>query len=377
MKKKGVKKMNKKIIILTAISIILWAGVVPISATFEDAQPMNIGKGRGTLYVGGSGSGNYTTIQEAITNATHGDTVFVFNGTYNENINIAKRISVIGEDRDITIIDGVAGGDTVVLILANEVELSDFTIQGDPSGQDGVQVFSLMQDVVINHNIIKDCAYGIFLQITTERETISSNIITDNDFAGIRLQESDRNDIFNNIIENNGDWGISLSSLSKQNNIVENLVSNNYGGIKLSGNSEQNELTDNVISDNDLEGISIEGLSIGNTIEGNDITNNFGGIKLSASGQNIINENNIENNSMEGLLIESSNTNIITKNNFIGNKRQAKYLFSSRNSWEENYWDNWIGLKLDAPIFKSFPKIIKGIFLFNIDMSPALEPYEI
>jgi len=369
--------MNKKIIILTAVSIILWAGIVPISATFEDSQPMNTDKGRGILYVGGSGPGNYTTIQEAITNATNGDTVFVFNGTYNENINIAKRISVIGEDKDITIIDGVAGGDTVVLILVNEVELSDFTIQGDPSGQDGIQVFSLMQDVVINHNIIKDCAYGILLQVTTERETISSNIITDNDFAGIRLQESDRNDIFNNIIENNGDWGISLSSFSKQNKIVENLVSNNYGGIKLSGNSEQNELTDNVISDNDLEGILIEGLSIGNTIEGNNITNNFGGIKLSASGQNIINENNIESNSMEGLLIETSNSNIITKNNFIGNNRQAKYLFSSRNSWGENYWDNWIGFKLDAPIFQSFPKIIKGIFLFNIDSSPALEPYEI
>jgi len=177
--------------------------------------------------------------------------------------------------------------------------------------------------------------------------------------------------------ENNGDWGISLSTLSKQNNIVENLISNNYGGIKLSGVSEQNEVMDNVISDNDLEGLLIEGLSIGNTIEGNNITNNFGGIKLSASGQNIINENNIEENSMEGILLETSNSNIITKNNFIGNKRQAKYLFSSRNSWEENYWDNWIGLIFESPIFKSFPKIIKGIFLINIDANPALEPYEI
>ena len=369
--------MNKKIIILTAVSIILWAGVVPISGTFEDFQPMNIGKGRGILYVGGSGPGNYTTIQEAITDATNGDTVFVYNGTYNENINIAKRINIIGEDRDTTSINGVAGDDAVVLILLSEVEISDFTIQGDSSGQDGIQVLSLMQDVVIHHNIIKDCAYGIFLQITTERETISSNIITDNDFAGIKLQESDRNDIFNNIIENNGDWGISLSTLSKQNNIVENLISNNYGGIKLSGNSEQNEVIDNVISDNALEGLLIEGLSIGNTIEGNNITNNFGGIKLSASGQNIINENNIEGNSMEGILLETSNSNIITKNNFIGNKRQAKYLFSSRNSWEENYWDNWIGLIFEAPIFKSFPKIIKGIFLINIDANPALEPYEI
>jgi len=374
----GADKMKKKIIILTAISIILWAGVAPISATFEDFQPMNTGLGRGTLYVGGTGPSNYTTIQEAITDATNDDTIFVFNGTYNENINIPKRLNIIGEDRDTTIINGVAGEDAVVLILLGQVEISDFTIQGDSSGQDGIQVVSLMQNVVINHNIIKDCAYGILLQVTTESETISSNIITDNDFAGIQLQESDRNNIINNVIENNGGWGISLNSLSKQNNIVENFVSNNNGGIHLSLNSEQNEITDNVISDNSLEGLLIEGLSGSNTIERNNIINNLAGIKISGgSHSNVINGNNIENNSIEGLLFESSNTNTITNNNFIGNARHAKYRFSSRNVWDANYWDNWIGFIFESPIFQSFPKIIKGIFLVNIDANPALEPYEI
>ena len=47
------------------------------------------------LYVGGSGPGNYTTIQEAIDNATDGDTVFVYNGSYFGHININKSISMI------------------------------------------------------------------------------------------------------------------------------------------------------------------------------------------------------------------------------------------------------------------------------------------
>jgi len=372
----GVGKMKKKIIILTAI-IILWAGVIPTSANIDDMQKMNISIGKGTLYVGGGGPGNYTTIQEAIADSVNGDTIFVYNGTYDENINIPKRISIIGEDRDTTFINGVSGEDAVVLILISEVQISGFTIQGHTSGQDGIQVLSLMQDVVINNNKIQNCAYGILLTVTTEGETISSNIIVDNDFAGIRLQESDRNDIFNNIIENNGDWGIALESLSKQNSVTENLITNNVGGIRLSGNSEQNDIMDNEIRENDLEGILVEGLSIGNNIERNNITDNFAGIKLTASGQNVINENNIENNSMEGLLLESSNSNLITKNNFIENRRQARYQFSSRNDWSENYWSNWIGFIFEAPIFQSFPKIIKGIFLFNIDPSPALEPYNI
>ena len=35
-----------------------------------------------TLYVGGSGEGNYTKIQDAIDDASDGDIVFVYNGTY-------------------------------------------------------------------------------------------------------------------------------------------------------------------------------------------------------------------------------------------------------------------------------------------------------
>ena len=54
-----------------------------------------------TLYVGGDGPGNYSTIQEAIDNASDGDTVFVYSGWYDVDkwININKSIRLIGEDR--------------------------------------------------------------------------------------------------------------------------------------------------------------------------------------------------------------------------------------------------------------------------------------
>ncbi|MEE9506560.1 MAG: hypothetical protein V3V98_05375, partial [Thermoplasmata archaeon] len=55
-----------------------------------------------TLYVGGVGPGNYTTIQGAIDNADIGDTVYVFGGTYYENVVINKTLSLVGENRDTT-----------------------------------------------------------------------------------------------------------------------------------------------------------------------------------------------------------------------------------------------------------------------------------
>ncbi|MCJ2669963.1 MAG: hypothetical protein LN416_05575, partial [Candidatus Thermoplasmatota archaeon] len=49
-----------------------------------------------TLYVGGAGPGNYTSIQNAIFAAEPGDTVFVYNGTYYGNIEIYKTVSLVG-----------------------------------------------------------------------------------------------------------------------------------------------------------------------------------------------------------------------------------------------------------------------------------------
>ncbi|MCJ2557003.1 MAG: hypothetical protein LN415_07870, partial [Candidatus Thermoplasmatota archaeon] len=80
-----------------------------------------------TLYVGGAGPGNYTTIQGAIDNATPGDSVYVYGGTYYEHLTISKPLSLIGEDRNTTIINGGENG-IVVLISANWVNITGLAI---------------------------------------------------------------------------------------------------------------------------------------------------------------------------------------------------------------------------------------------------------
>ena len=95
-----------------------------ISLEKQSIKPISFGN---ILYVGGNGTGNYSSIQDAIDNTSNGDTVFVFNGTYYENIIIYKSIILLGENKNTTIIDGDKKGD-VVRVVSDEVTISGFTI---------------------------------------------------------------------------------------------------------------------------------------------------------------------------------------------------------------------------------------------------------
>ena len=77
--------------------MLLLLTIVPLSTTaVEKSAFIN------TIYVDDSGGADYTSIQEAINNAEEGATVYVYMGTYYENIFINKTLSLIGEKRNIT-----------------------------------------------------------------------------------------------------------------------------------------------------------------------------------------------------------------------------------------------------------------------------------
>jgi nitrous oxidase accessory protein NosD len=73
-------------------------------------------------YVGGSGEGNYSSIQDAINNSENGTIIYVTNGVYFENLLIDKSIILTGKDKYNTIIDGNGNG-TIITIVANNVSV--------------------------------------------------------------------------------------------------------------------------------------------------------------------------------------------------------------------------------------------------------------
>ena len=136
--------------------------------------------GGNILYVGGSGLGNYSSIQNAVDNATGGDTVFVYSGTYYENVRIRKSIALVGEDRDSTIIDGKREHLFVVCICSEYVNISGFTIRnGDSPDEDfrygaGIDIDGGIDHINISDNIISNNAYGIFLSQFNDNIIISN-----------------------------------------------------------------------------------------------------------------------------------------------------------------------------------------------------------
>ena len=143
----------------------------------KSTTPLN-GK---TLYVGGSGPGNYSKIQDAIDNASDGDTVFVYNGTYFENLIVDKSINLIGEDRDTTVIDGNYSYEPGIKIKANKTKITKFTIQnsGINTSMAGIMVWS-NHSTIISNNISSHYKYGNGIIL---RENSNNNIIKENNIS--------------------------------------------------------------------------------------------------------------------------------------------------------------------------------------------------
>ena len=156
-----------------------------------------------TLYVGGSGPNNYTTIQSAIDNASDGDTIFVFDDSspYYEGITINRKINLIGEDKNTTTIIGDSYDDIyeTVSVTGANVVITEFNIIHLGIGQ----------------------AAGTTLNIDTFNTTLKDNIISCEEGDSIYLRGNGNNIIVNNSINSNG-GGIFIRFSSGNNTIINN-----------------------------------------------------------------------------------------------------------------------------------------------------------
>ena len=229
---------------------------------------------------------DFSTIQAAINNVAPGDTIFVHEDIYYENIVVNKSISILGENKNTTIIDG-GGSSVVVKIVADNVSLSGFTVQnsGAEAYESGIFIESNFNN--ISGNIIaKNGLTGVYLD-NSFGSLLFENIIVDNGGDGVFLVYSSNNVLFNNVVTRNK-GGIRLYS-SNENNVSKNVVTNDLlGGIYLFYSSH-NSLFGNVMRYNKDYGVNLDYSSNMNTIVDNVVADNFKyGLVLGSVSGNIL-----------------------------------------------------------------------------------------
>jgi parallel beta-helix repeat protein len=270
---------------------------------------------------------DYTTIQDAI-NANEtlsGHTIFVDVGVYNETIVVNKSISIIGENRNNTVLNATETTflpDTpMVNITANNVEMAEFNVVG--------WYFRKISASFCSNVTIRDCriwSSGAAIVLSGASNcTIAENMVVGGGLEGnnlIVLDGCSGCTIDNNTVLSACYDGIGL--LSSNNNLVCNnqIHENNYG-VYLSNAHENLVFNNNISGPYSNSGVKFRASS-GNTVFSNTVSDCYLGIEFQyAEGRNTIFHNRFDRNDDQ-----------------VSGLTAGSYFNSS---YEGNYWSDYNG----------------------------------
>jgi nitrous oxidase accessory protein len=296
---------------------------------------------------------DYSTIQDAINTASVGDTVFVRNGTYRGAVVINKRVSLVGESKQATIIDGA-----VINVKADHATVTGFKVIHGGINLDG------SSGVTIKENIILNTQYGICLQ-HSHQNTISNNIVSQN-FLNIKLTDSNENVFLNNVLEDGA--GSSLWMSGSNNNYFDNNQiqrTNGFSGLYID-DCTNNLFRRNEVAYSQVWGMYLAFYSTGNIFSENTFSNNQGDFIIHYCAYNTFFHNNFFSSS------ESDNQDCIS-------------------TWDDgypsggNYWSDYNGTDADGDGVGDTPYTIKTSYSLDTyydygpdkDYYPLMTPYEI
>jgi Ca2+-binding RTX toxin-like protein len=301
----------------------------------------------------------YTSIQTAIAESNAGDTIVVSAGTYSEQLNIDKALTLKGFYAGVSANDSSRGGNETIIsnedggisirILASNVTLDGIQTNGDILAVEGdngtienvvienVRIFDAIDGInledaasaIIENNVLRGSG-GIVLGLfdSTMRATVRNNILEGVEFGILgALSESDIED--NQVI------------LGNTTNLTLTSDDRDGVGIKLVSNSQNVTLANNAIA-NAQVGIVVASEVMNATLEDNQFSNTPEEIRLMA-GNNpalVVIENQpvmniITGSSGNDSLDGTSRNDLIFPGNGVdtltGGKGQDIFVYATRN----------------------------------------------
>jgi len=354
------KELIKKGLVVLVVLLFVGMGVIPSTAVKElREKPSPISFDGNTLYVGGSGPNNYTTIQSAIDDAVDGDTVFVYDDSspYAGRIHVEKSINIIGENKNTTI---VFHDDYYCFALdVDGVNISGFTLRDTDNCDYGIRVWETSNHSIVD-NIMIGMGCGIDL-VRTYNNYIMDNEIKDGE-TGVDIGYDSSFNIINDNDFINNSCGVALNSVSNNN-----TISNNYligCGFRVGSDSYQNTFYGNLINDKpflflvDEQDLVFDDVDVGEiilincnniTVKNIEISESTYAMKLIYSNHCFISNNTFQLNKHSGIILDSCNYNTITDNFIYSNSRMGVSLDSEylvpcgyNNISRNNIIDNWM-----------------------------------
>ncbi|MCW3134245.1 MAG: right-handed parallel beta-helix repeat-containing protein [Methanophagales archaeon] len=411
MRDKGIWKI---LAILMALVLIGSCAAMPSVGDVSESEVKS--SSSATIYV----PDDYLTIQEAVNAASAGDTIIVRDGTYTENVEVDKRLTIRSENgSDSTIVQAANLSNPTFEVSADGVNISGLTVKNPQPELPLIPIEHINKSIggltvknpvgheipstppIIEYNSLQHVVDHLMkefprieepFQPTPGKERISIPIpISLGEGQGISLSGVRNVTITGNIIED-CQRGINVSSsinVTVANNTIKSSIDSifpvnlNCYGIRLYKSN------DNGVSKNNCS------------------NNRDGGIYLDSSHNNLITSNNCSNNNFtmyffdittgrmevvhygNGISVRDSNNNIIYLNNFINNGKNVDSRGSTNlwNSTEKisytyngktytnylgNYWDDYTGKDADGDGIGDIPYSINS----DKDIHPLLKPYE-
>jgi parallel beta-helix repeat protein len=296
--------LMEKCLVVGIIFLFVGAGIIP-SALSEQTH------GKKIITVDNEpGDADYTSIKEAINHSSPGDTIEVFSGTYNEsNITIKTSNLIligiphevgIGNDTEKPVIEISSFAIDVFYVIANNVSISGFMINGSEGGYlyNVIRLWYADHCTIFNNDIfLRGGTFFSVLRILYANYTMIQNTTVNGGDCLLWLHESHDCWILNNSFLNcTGQDGLSLQGSNFT--IIKNIICNCY-----------------------YDGIFVTG------------------------GRNIVIDNNELRNNVEGIWLRGTRsfTIKVTRNNFIRNHENAVFMGTgirfSDLVFSNNYWN--------------------------------------